>query len=43
MNEHWSRYDRQGIDQHADAVKPKFHYADFLETSPDAEVSGKSA
>jgi len=25
-----------------DAVKPKFHYADFPETSP-GEVSGKSA
>jgi len=24
-------------------VKPKFHYANFPETSPDGEVSGKSA
>ena len=24
-------------------LKPKFHYADFPETSPGGEVSGKSA
>jgi len=24
-------------------MKPKFHYADFPETSTDGEVSGKSA
>jgi len=34
---------RSGPRQSMIAVKPKFHYADFPETSPDGEVSGQSA